>query len=153
MLKSPSVCGSGCFEEKRECLQKMLPSEEVARCRSKILHRSSHASLMVVWYFCCYWRAESKTPVLNEGVLRKRKCLADFPSLCCPERWSRLNRISHSDWVKLCVDPNGRIKLRAKRKCEIISATLLITPGLQGEQLLLQQPPLSRKRLKPLRTV
>ena len=27
-----------------------------------------------------------------------------------------MNRISHPDWVKLCVDPNGRIKLRAKQK-------------------------------------
>ena len=37
----------------------------------------------------------------------------------------RMNRISHPDWVQLCVDPNGRIKLRAKQKCEILSATLL----------------------------
>ena len=34
-----------------------------------------------------------------------------------------MNRISHRDWVKLCVDPNGRIKLRAKQKYEIPSAT------------------------------
>ena len=34
-----------------------------------------------------------------------------------------LNRISHPDWVKLCVDPNGRIKLRVKQKYEIHSAT------------------------------
>ena len=37
-----------------------------------------------------------------------------------------MNRISHPDWVKLCVDPNGRIKLRTKQKCEILSATNLI---------------------------
>ena len=46
-----------------------------------------------------------------------------FPNLCCPERWYGVNRISHPDWVKLCVDPNGRIKLRAKQKYEILSAT------------------------------
>ena len=81
---------------------------------------------MVVWCCCCYWRADSETSVLNEGVLRKRRCLADFPSLCCPERWSGMNGISHPDWVKLCVDPNGRIKLRAKQKYEILSATLFL---------------------------
>ena len=46
-----------------------------------------------------------------------------FPILCCPERWTGLNRISHPDWVKLCVDANGRIKLRAKQKYEILSGT------------------------------
>ena len=34
-----------------------------------------------------------------------------------------MNRISHPDWVKICVDPNGRIKLRTKQKDEILSAT------------------------------
>ena len=34
-----------------------------------------------------------------------------------------MNRISQPNWVKLCVDPNGRIKLRAKQKYEILSAT------------------------------
>ena len=32
------------------------------------------------------------------------------PIWCCPEKWSRKNRISHPDWVKICVDPNGQIK-------------------------------------------
>ena len=83
------------------------------------------AFLVMVWCCCCccYWRADSKTSVLNEEVLRKRKCLAAFSNLCCPERWSGMNRISHSDWVKIYVDPNGRIKLRAKQKYEILSAT------------------------------
>ena len=36
-------CGSGCFGEKRECLQKRLPRGEVAWCRSGILHRSRHS--------------------------------------------------------------------------------------------------------------
>ena len=35
----------------------------------------------------------------------------------------RLDRISHPEWVKLCVDPNGQIKLHAKQKYEILSAT------------------------------
>ena len=43
-----------------------------------------------------------------------------------------MNRISHPDWVKLCVDPNGRIKLRAKQKYEIPSATVpLVFPILE----------------------
>ncbi len=37
----------------------------------------------------------------------------------------RVNSICHPDWVKLCVDPNGRIKLRAKQKYEILSATYI----------------------------
>ena len=31
------------------------------------------------------------------------------PIWCCSEKWSGLNRISHPDWVKICVDPNGQI--------------------------------------------
>ena len=64
--------------------------------------------------------------VLNEEVLRKR-VFGGFPNLCCPERWSGMNRISHPDWVKLCVDPNGQIKLRAKQKYKILSATSVST--------------------------
>ena len=71
---------------------------------------------------CCYWRADSKTSALNKVVQLKR-VFDGFPNLCCPERWFWKNRISHPDWVKLCVDPNGRIKLCAKQKCEILSAT------------------------------
>ena len=41
MLKSPLVCVSDCFGEKRECLQKMLSrGEVVARCWSRIWHYS-----------------------------------------------------------------------------------------------------------------
>ena len=36
------------------------------------------------------------------------------PIWCCSERWSGMNRISHPDWVKICGDPNGQIKLHAK---------------------------------------
>ena len=52
--------------------------------------------------------------------------LGGFPNWYCPERWSGMNWISHPDWVKLCVDTNGRIKLRAKQKYEILSDTCLI---------------------------
>ena len=31
-----------------------------------------------------------------------------------------MNRISLPDWVKFCVDPNGRIKLCAKQKCKFL---------------------------------
>ena len=28
---------------------------------------------------------------------------------CWSDKWSGLNKISHPDWLKLCVDPNGQI--------------------------------------------
>ena len=52
-------------------------------------------------------------------LFSQKKVFDSFPNLCCPKRWSGMNRISHPDWVKLCVDPNGRIKLRAKQKYKI----------------------------------
>ena len=54
----PWVCGSGCFGEKRECLQKMLPWDEVDGRRSGILHLSRHSQ---------YWRQLKVVPVC--GVL------------------------------------------------------------------------------------
>ena len=52
-----------------------------------------------------------------------------FPNFCCcSERWSGLNRISHPDWVKICGDANGQIKLLAKEKYEVLSATYDNTP-------------------------
>ena len=48
-----------------------------------------------------------------------------FPNLCCLERWFGMIWVGHPDWVKLCRDPNGRIKSRAKQKYEILSATKL----------------------------
>ena len=50
--------------------------------------------------------------ILNEEVLRKKKCLGGFPKFVLPGKM-----------VKLCVNPNGQIKLRAKQKYEILSAT------------------------------
>ena len=47
------------------------------------------------------------------------------PFLCCPGKWSGLNRISHPHWVKICDDHNGQINLRAKQKYEVLSATNL----------------------------
>ena len=49
-----------------------------------------------------------------------------LPNFCCPERRSGLNRISHPDCVKLSVDPNGRIELRAKQKCKFLTSTYSI---------------------------
>ena len=45
------------------------------------------------------------------------------PFLCCPGKWSGLNRISHPHWVKICGDHNGQINLRAKQKYEVLSST------------------------------
>ena len=39
------------------------------------------------------------------------------------KKWSGLKRIGHSHWVKICVDPNGQINLRAKQKYEVLLAT------------------------------
>ena len=46
-----------------------------------------------------------------------------FPQFVLPGKVIGMNRISHPDWLKLCVDPNGRIKLHAKQKCEFLAAT------------------------------
>ena len=55
----------------------------------------------------------------------EEECLAgSSPFLCGPEKWSGKNRISHRHWVKICVDHNGQINLRAKQKYEVLSATV-----------------------------
>ena len=36
----------------------------------------------------------------------KKAVFGSFPNFCCPEKRSGLNRISHPDWVKLCVELN-----------------------------------------------
>ena len=48
---------------------------------------------------------------------------AFFNFWCCLERWFGLNRTSHPDWVKMFGDSNGQIRLRAKQKYEVLSAT------------------------------
>ena len=49
--------------------------------------------------------------------LLKKRVFGGFSSIwCCPEKGSGMNRISHPDWVKIFIDPNGQIKLRAKTK-------------------------------------
>ena len=78
-LKSPWVCGSGCFGEKRECLLKMLPRDEVARCRSGILHRCRHSQI---------WGWRKVVPVC--GVLN----LSNSYSTGNP--WSKRNRCKGS---------------------------------------------------------
>ena len=57
-------------------------------------------------------------------VLRKRKFGGLSTFLCCPGKWSGLNRICHPHSVKICDDHNGQINLRAKQKDEVLSATL-----------------------------
>ena len=48
---------------------------------------------------------------------------AFFNFWCCKERWFGLNRTGHPDWVKMFGDSNDQIKLRAKQKYEVLSAT------------------------------
>ena len=80
--------------------------------------------------FCPWWcdaAAIEEQTVIRWRVLRKKKVFGRLsPIWCCSEWWSGLNRISHPDWVKICGDPNGQIKLRAKQKYEFLSATLLL---------------------------
>ena len=75
------------------------------------------------WWSCCYWREQTVRRLSSLKSSEKEKAFGGFLKLCCPERWSGMNRISHPDWGKLCVDSNGRIRLRAKQKYEILSAT------------------------------
>ena len=42
----------------------------------------------------------------EQSCSAKRNVWRLFPSLCCAERCSGLNRISHPDWMKLCVELN-----------------------------------------------
>ena len=55
---------------------------------------------------CCYLRAASETSALGGVVQLKRLCLAAYPISAARERRSGMNRISHPDWVKLCVELN-----------------------------------------------
>ena len=54
---------------------------------------------------CCYWRADGRRLYRTE-LFCQRGCLKVFPNYCCPERWFGVNRISHPDWVKVCVELN-----------------------------------------------
>ena len=53
----------------------------------------------------CYWRADGRR-LYRTKLFCQRECLTVFPSYCCPERWLGMNRISHPDWVKLCIELN-----------------------------------------------
>ena len=76
--------------------------------------------------------ADSKYICPFRKVLRKREFGRHSPFWCCPEKWSRLNRISHPHWVEICVDHNGQINLCAKQKYEVLSATnVLVYASLQ----------------------
>ena len=57
-------------------------------------------------------------------VLRKSEFSGLSPFLCCPGKWSGLNRITHPHWVKICDDHNGQINLCTKQKYEVLSATV-----------------------------
>ena len=53
-------------------------------------------------------------------------CFGSFPNFCYPERRSGRNRISHPDWVKLCVElnyaPNQNTKIPIKAHQTISSS-------------------------------
>ena len=73
-------------------------------------------AFLVVLCFCCFEESEQKVrPSCSIGSEEEIVCGLS-PFLCCPEKWSRLNRISHPHWVKICDDHNGQINLRAKQK-------------------------------------
>ena len=52
---------------------------------------------------CCYWRTASETSALD-GVVRPKNCVWQLTQFLLPGKEIRLNRISHPDWVKLCVE-------------------------------------------------
>ena len=56
-------------------------------------------------------------------LFSQRESVWQISPVCAARKVVGMNRTSHPDWVELCVDPNGRIKLRAKQKCYILSAT------------------------------
>ena len=108
-MKSSWFCGSGCFGEKRACLQKMLPRGEMkTRCRSGIRHRSRHSQ---------FWGWRKVVPVvaywmylihIQLGTLGLRKIakvsMNETASLmvkccCCCCYWRSDSRCLH--WTKL----------------------------------------------------
>ena len=70
-------------------------------------------------------RVDRKYVCTVQKLLRKKVFGSFSPIWYCPEKWSGLNRISHPHWVKIYVDHNGQIILRAKQKYEVLSATNL----------------------------
>ena len=64
-------------------------------------------------------------------LFSQRECLTVSPNYCCPERWFGLNRISHPDWVKLCVELN----YAPNKNTKIPSAT---DPQNQIDEILLR---------------
>ena len=71
-------------------------------------------------YCCCYLRAPSETSELGGVVLLKRMCLAAYPISAARKEGPAMNRISHPDWVKLCVElicaPNQNTKFSSATK-------------------------------------
>ena len=55
---------------------------------------------------CCYWRTASGTSALDGVIQPKRLYLAAYPISGARKRRSRMNRIGHPDWVKLCLELN-----------------------------------------------
>ena len=54
---------------------------------------------------CCYWSTDDRRLYRTKSFCKKA-VFGSFPNFCSLESRSRLNRISHPDWVKLCVDLN-----------------------------------------------
>ena len=80
---------------------------------------------MVLW-FCCYEGSRQKVRPPCSKVTEEEIVWLAFTILCCPRKWSGLNRISHPHWDKICDDHNGQINLRAKQKYEVLSTTVHI---------------------------
>ena len=138
--------------ERHESLQKMLPRNEVAGCLSVIARRGRHSESLRrkegvpvcgglhASNSCCAMKgADSKYVRPVRKVLRKRVFGGLSPFLCCLEKWSGLNRISHPHWVKIWDDHNGQISLRAKQKYEVLSATSWLIEKYKSVTLVLMQ--------------
>ena len=68
-------------------------------------------------------RADSHYVCPERRSSEEVKVFGGFPQFVKTGKMVRWNRISHPDMVKICVDPNGQIKLRVKQKYEVLSAT------------------------------
>ena len=93
---------------------------------------------MVPCCCCCYWRADGRRLYKTE-LFCQNGCLTVFPNYCSPERWFGLNRISHPDWVKLCVElnyaPSQNTKISSATNIFQFSTLIIIITTIKRQRL------------------
>ena len=60
-------------------------------------------------------------------ILRKIKFVGLSLPLICPGKSSGQNETNHPHWVKICDNHNDQMKLRAKQRYEVLSATISLS--------------------------